>query len=1013
MALMASLRAAGGVASVQNHAPGGSDGQFLVSESILSGCALSYEELACGVRRAVFDNGCNYASEDEESDLTIHAVDPTAGTLCEGLDVLVAGVHSASVVSAHVDSQRVPIDIVNGTHIALTFPPASTAEILDSHIVGMQLNSDALFIARSLVLNMTASTLTNGAPFVIKTVVYSQHVQIADLSCSLRDRYLFTGELASLTELEDRGGFSTALTRSPSTATFTAGRHGFNRTALNATASPTLLDIGMDLSENYTIAAWIQLPQVEFDKAPDGWMLGPRIGLNGTNSTCGSSNSTYGPAESTSDHATHLANSAMGANCTCGSHYSHEIPDVPPCIWKFVALRVANHTRTLTVGNAIMDPDHAIANLLTPEDGQLNVTGVIVDELTLWDRVLFDEELLRLLATDSYAVRVGANSRTAMEFLLPAMSDPHSLESYATGVAASYWQPSEGVTYGNDHIAELGSTEPVAKHFLPGGLDAQHAAGEGPYATSGSEAVYDCVVTAARSGEQQIVVEADDGVAIYLNGTEATVAGGLTYNSTDNVALNRTVTYSALVPGEPGHVHLRIVHRNNAADGTSIRLLTNSTSDVTALAPAVCSAASGGWSLAAWIRPEETVDSGDEHYLFASSEWSVSVMGASLRVQLKRNTCQDYTPPSTAAGPSCARTDTFTLPNVGLQAGSWNHLVITVSEASVNAYVGGQLRAAVAVDTSAHRFGAAWPDRVVTGSFGMGRPAHLLLHSVRLVARAITAEDVMGIHACDTAEVDNTIAFYIFDEGFGDLLEEASGETPYKLAAATVAYGKLWASEWVDVTCSDAPASNETVHVCDSPHKRGMVAGKPVKYALQARDACGKTHRAGGHCVAVIATHTNGTSWAASSCVAAANMSPLGGEIVAMDMADGSYEITQLLTLAGNYSFTIFLDSDIVVNETLTVHPGVADAGMSWVEEITSPGGLTPLSDATVGVPAKLRVHLVDQFGNVKDWSDMAAGEFDVEAAFSVTPGPAPAVYITDAGEGTVDVDFMPMVAGA
>lgn len=1009
--LTATPCAVGGVAAVQNHAPGGVDGLFLVSESTLTGCALSHEELACGVRRAVYDSGCHHAPEDGDFDITVHPVEDAPGTLCEGDDVYVEGVNYDSVLSAHVDGEAARVSGVNDTHVILRLPPLDASALVEGHVVGMQLDDAAEPMARSLVLNVTLSATSDAeARFVVKRAAYAQRVKIADLSCGMRQRHLFSGDLVSLTELE---GSNNAQ---PVDLAFSAGRHGFNGTALNATAAATLLPLGPSFPENYTVAAWIQLPQVDFAIAPDGWTHGPRPDENGTIPGCAApldaaSDSTDGSASVALQAAVNLENAAADvADCMCGSHHSHELPAVPPCVWKFATLRVARGNRTLTVGSTVMDPDHAIAEALAAERGlgtQLRLSGLIVDELTVWNRVLFDEEVLRLLATDSYAVRIGGESGGTMVIEPPPAKDASYNE---TGVAVTYWQPSDAVEYNDGTVEQLGSTEAPVKEFLPLGLDVRHAAGEGPYPTTGAEAVYDCVVAAPWAGAQEFMVGADDGVAIYVNGTRmGGSAANLTHVSTDNVPLGHNVAHEAATAGEL--THFRIVHRNNAADGTSIRLLFNSTNDATGtFEPATCRTASGRWSIAAWIRPDKTLDNGDKHYVFTSSEWSVAVVGAGVQVALKRDTCQHYTPYISTTGVDCTRSDLYTLPDVGLLADSWNHLAVAVTETAVSVYVGGQLRAMAAADATAHKFAAVWPSPVTAGS--EDAPLSYLLHSVRLVARAVTAEDVAAMHACDTAAVDNTIAFYTFDEGSGRMLEGPmlSGEAP--------ANGRLWSSEWLDATCGDAPATNETVHVCDAPHQRGMVAGKPVKYALQARDACGKAHRVGGHCVDVSAVHTNGTAWAASLCSATA-AAPDGGDISVADMADGTYEITQVLTLAGNYTFTVLFDGGVVVNETLTVHPGVADAGQSWVEEIPSPGGLMPVADATVGVPAKLRVHLMDAYGNAKDWSAMTdeddeeSGEFEVAAAFLVAPGDAPQVHVTDARDGTVDVDFMPMVAGA
>jgi hypothetical protein len=891
------------------------------------------------------------------------------GTLCKGQKVMISGPFAHSIISAKVDGNATSFTNINDTHTELWMPPVSAASALSTLLPGMRLDAAPHRVTRAISVQITAhGTIQNmQQSFAVRNITYVQPVGLQDLSCGLNARYTFSGSLVGVGPLAHEGFTVSAplnhgsIQKLPSSlspehngpaAQYGKGRKAMINTSADARTVPIVLPV-VHVPE-YTVAAWIQIPAPNASP-PTGWTTD--VHLNGT----------------------------------CTSKYPTDNLEVSSC-WKFVAMRRSATKTILTVGAEVINPEHHLAKILQvrmaqSKDHYIGLSEVIVDDLWYWDRILFDQELLQLRQTDVFAIQIG--DRDGASGLLMTMD-----ESIKTPL---------GLAPGLTRQRASGSKEFISAEEL---VELEL------YSTEDSEdytAEITCFVEVEAAGTYVLRTITYYGLAITANNQTMS-----DLNNADGDLSGRDVE---VVMKVPGFIALNItIQKAWWVEGTTNSfdfqvLIKNSTDISSEFVSASVQAVSGQWTVAMWMWP--SVTEANAKVIASADNWQIVAQGNAIQVMLAWDQCEF------SYAYDCSGVDSFIFEDVALVEGMWNHLVVSYSGSAVTVHVSGR-QSSVATDPEHHSVGPGWLKNIVVGTLDVSNDDNkqvlkYQLYSVRLVARVVSDNEVAAMHECSSTVIANTVIHHVFEEGFGTGTQHIMPANS-AIDEGMASFSTLHNAVWVNSTCAGAQGLPGAARLCGSPYLKDMAAGQVARYSLEALDACGRTHKSGGSCVTV-RVFAGDKAWMDSTCPDAGDTTKLDssdGMLQVVDRHDGSYDVTQRFSTAGLYNVSIDFNNtggQWTVNEILTVHPGIANASMSYIEGVLTAGGLSPTINATVGVPYKLRVHLLDSFGNVKDWSNHLDGEFEVDVSFN--PKQPTNYSITDNEDGTLDIDYLMLEPGA
>jgi hypothetical protein len=958
---------------VRNAKLGGIDGVFLATASQLSGCEVTYENWACGVPREGTDSDCGQALLRNSSNLQLRAFVTESSALCEAQKLVISGSNEHTISTVLVDGKETTFTRINDTHSEVSLPPLNATSVLSTRLPGTFLDASPQGVDRAISVGITADDI-EGQSDAWKNITFTHVISLVDLTCDLKARYTFSGSLEgvgpvaatgftvqgalkpgssqdwpfsfsnnSRARADNEGEDAFDLASNDTVSVWYAqGRTAMASTAVNASAASIVLPVVP--APEYTIAAWIQVPP-SLEAPPAGWAAGVR------------------------------------ANGTCGSGYPSYKLEISSC-WKFVAMRKSASSALLTVGTEVISPEHRLAEQLQVRMAQSNysyigLSDLIVDDLWFWGRVIHDQELLELSQTESYAVQIGSgDSLSALEITL------------------------------DDFIrTQIGLTPGFTLQRLPGGRKEFVSSEELIFQVDKTEATADnslaeitCFVEVKTAGIYILRTLADDGIAITAN--NKTVSDLDRRSGEEQTPEPRDLE---VFMEEPGFIAISLTHHNAENTAASLRLLIKqSTEDDSAFVPALMQAASGQWTVAMWMKPSDLSGSGAK-VIMSADDWQIVAQGNAIQVILGWDQCES------PLARDCSGVETFTFENVALVEDAWNHLVVSYSGSAVSVHVSGRY-SSVATDPEHHSVGSTWLQNLVAGTLiasDDSTPAlEYELYSLRLIARVISDDEVAAMHACSSAMINNTVIYHVFEEGFGSDTQHLM-PTNSVVDEGIASFSMLHNALWVNTTCPSAQGLPGTPRLCGSPSLNDVAAGQLTTYSLEALDTCGSKQRAGGSCVTV-RVYGGEKTWASSSCPGTSNVDSSSGMLQVIDRGDGSYDVNQRFTIAGQYNATIEFNSTArqhTINGTFTVHPGTASASLSSIEGVLTPGGLSPTVNAATGVPYKLRVNLLDDFGNVKDWGSLENDEFDVGVSFS--PKQSAIYNISDNRDGTVDIHYL------
>lgn len=909
----------------------GPHGTRYVSQSTFSGCSVTASNKeVCNRRQVVQESsGC---PDEATSALTVSGVQPVPGE-CGTQQLVITGTGFTDSMLVHVDgrSEAQP-SILSSTEAVLELPPAPSAMAMQLTTTeeGQKLQDQSPVVLRNITFEYAIDDEADQAQQSVE-YLHLQTLALLPPSCGLWARFLFSENLDD--DASERSGTT------PATAEYARGRTGLPQSALDLDGN-SLTVPELDSTSGYTVAAWLKLDETQQDAAPGGWSI---------------------------------------SSGQCTATYPAVAPQ-PSSVWKFVALRGDSAgNRTLTIGLHVADPEGSLGQLLQAAQAGASMsladTGVVIDELWQWTRILTDLELVAMLNLPTPWLEVGGEAEAGESSFDMQLSTGR--RNLATGYLLEAYLPTPGQQYSRP-IYELGTSEPVEATIMSAPiLDLTFAVGEGPYSSQGAEARFYVMFDVEPGAVYDVQVEADDGIAIQGLDNDISELGT---TSTGDAA--RTVLGTVTGAAGASYIQLVITHRNNAADGTTIKLQTKLSGESSYSSPTLH--LDGQWSISMWLRPlnltpgpMQVVAQGGEH-------WVVSLHNTVVRVDI--------------AGDES--TQSFILTDATLASHVWSHLAVSYSGDALAVYIDGRLAARKPVATERFVIRSAATVRIGGQSALLPNSTPLRCHvrSVRLFSKALSSNEAAAL-TCDGSSSSATDALFVFAEG---RTRDVSNAGTY--SATTTAGPSIWDDAFAsgpdvaDSACTQPAA----VEIQGVDRLTDITAGEMRSVMLQAHTACGALVTRSGLSLE-LSLSSPLVTWVATTQPLASTAG--ADKLAVFDLGDGTYSVMMNMTLSGTYNATLTVEGSLVAVKTIVVHPGIADPQTSQLEPLASAGGKSPFTEAQVGVLQRVRLQLRDQYGNQKDWSAMEAGEF--ELAVSVASGARQvATSITDTQQGTVNIEY-------
>ena len=820
-------------------------------------------------------------------------ISSSTGPLKGGTTVTIEGVNLAESHSVHLDgSPLATTKYISDTQIEVTIP--STCE------------SGTSCSANSVQQSITIKNTKDKSAGLDDSVSFKQDVGVADIQNGLTCWFPFIDSMKDLSGNGNDASFVGNVTKSKS------------RTGMDKAAYSLLEDSFIDLqscsSSGKFVAMWVLFGEEPFP------------------TTC-SGQQDY---EETIGYPT----------CSAESGKAHS--QIVPNAWKFVA---GTTSRTYVNGVPVSGPT-AYSSIISDffSTGKIKGgNGAQVDDVWVYDRELYDEEVKLLYETDGYALSLGDSSSVEISALgvgVTPLGAPGLLaQVYGGGKDYNYIASKIDLSWGSTNFnSEVWSFNASGYIYAP------------------VESLYTFFVTG------------DDGIQVSI--AQSKVIDKSSYSG-----VSRTV--SGTMDLKAGWHSIEILYTDKGGDAAiSLEYESQDGAVPRQVVPSEnLRAGTGPLTVAMWIKPDNV--SGLKSIVSQSSggmsafDFSVSDGGLSASLNVVE------------ASPDCGAPfevyREFKSWKSAIEVDVWQHVAFSYDGTTISFFVNGILTDQKAWSKEA-MIVPSESDVVIGGGYSG------LVYDFALYSKAISSTSAMKPVTECLSKTGTDVSVYLpLNEGIG-MYSENIGSGAYKP-------GNLVKPVWVPSVCSTYGASASTTKVVGTALEN-MLAGQCGLVTISAHDKCGTKLKSGGdnftvEIVGPLHIHTEMTTLSVGSGIT--------------DLEDGSYLVNMKLETAGYYKIFVKLGGTNIAPSgyKVYVHPFVTDATKSYIFDDVDPLGIKETETSFAGVPVTYTLQTVDTFGNLRT---VGCDLDQPQVSFN---GPVPFLgSVSDNSDGTYSVTYNAQVSG-